>query len=50
VGNVERALKAGFDEVICVGVNGFVEEKIKKAVTSKGIRDERVRVVGVRNF
>ena len=38
------------DEVVSVGVNGFVEEKIKKALTSKGIRDERVRVIGVRNF
>ena len=48
VGNVERALEAEFDEVICVAVNRFVEGKITLTLREKGIMDERVRVVGVR--
>lgn len=50
VGNVERALEAGFDEVVSVGVNRFVEEKIVRSLREKGIEDERVKVVGVRGF
>jgi len=50
VGNVERALEAGFDEVVCVAVNRFVEDKIVLALRDKGIEDERVRVVCVRGF
>ena len=50
VGNVERALEAGFDEVICVAVNRFVEDKIALALGEKGIVDDRVRVVCVRGF
>jgi len=50
VGNVERALEAGFDEVVCVAVNRFVEDKIALALREKGIEDDRVRVVCVRGF
>ncbi|MBW2644004.1 MAG: hypothetical protein JRC89_11720, partial [Deltaproteobacteria bacterium] len=50
VGNVERALEAGFDEVVCVAVNRFVEDKIALALREKGIKDDRVRVVCVRGF
>jgi len=50
VGNVERALAAGFDEVVCVAVNRFVEDKIVQALKDKGVEDERVRIVGVRGF
>jgi len=50
VRNVERALAAGFDEVVCVAVNRFVEDKISRVLREKGVRDERVRVVGVRGF
>jgi hypothetical protein len=50
VGNVERALEAGFDEVVCVAVNRFVEDKIGRNLKEKGILDERVRVVCVRGF
>jgi len=50
VGNIERALEAGFDEVVCVTVNRFVEDKISRALREKGILDDRVRVVGVRGF
>ena len=48
VKNVRRALEAGFDEVVSVGVNRFVEEKIARTLEEKGVEDERVRVVGVR--
>ncbi len=50
VGNVERALEAGFDEVVCVAVNRFVEDKIVLGLRDKGVEDERVRVVCVRGF
>jgi len=50
VGNAERALAAGFDEVLCVAVNRFVEDKITLALRKKGIVDDRVRVVCVKSF
>jgi len=50
VGNVERALEAGFDEVVCVAVNRFVEDKIALVLREKGILDERVKVICVRGF
>jgi Helicase HerA-like C-terminal/Helicase HerA, central domain len=50
VGNIERALEAGFDEVICVAINRFVEDKICRRLEEKGVLDERVRIVGIRGF
>ena len=50
VGNIKRALEAGFDEVLCVAVNRFVEDKIALALGEKGIVDDRVRVVCVKGF
>ena len=50
VGNVERALEAGFDEVVCVAVNRFVEDKILRKLESEGLLDGRVRVVGIRGY
>ncbi|MDM8536042.1 hypothetical protein QUF70_04750, partial [Desulfobacterales bacterium HSG17] len=50
VGNIERALAAGFDEVMCMAVNRFVEDKIARALKKKKIDDNRVRIVGVRGF
>ena len=50
VGNIERALRARFDEVICVAVNRFVEDRILKGLREKNIGDERVRVVNVKGF
>ncbi len=47
VGNVKRALEAGFDEVVCVGVNKGVEGKIGKRLVGEGVVDGRVTVVGV---
>jgi hypothetical protein len=50
VKNVRRALEAGFDEVVCIAVNRFVEEKITLELRIKKVEDERIRVVGVRGF
>ena len=50
VKNIERALAAGFDEVVCMAVNRFVEDKIALALKTKGIDDNRIRIVGVRGF
>ncbi|MFH2059663.1 MAG: DUF87 domain-containing protein [Pseudomonadota bacterium] len=50
VGNVERALDAGFDEVVCVAVNRFVEDKIIRKLDKKGFFDDRVRVVCVKGY
>jgi signal recognition particle subunit SEC65 len=50
VKNIERALAAGFDEVVCMAVNRFVEDKIERALKRKGIDDPRITIVGVRGF
>ncbi len=50
VKNIEQALAAGFDEVVCMAVNRFVEDKIARALKKKGIDDNRIRIVGVRGF
>lgn len=42
--NLEKNLRKGFDEVICVAVNKDVEEKIRKELK---IEDARVKVVSV---
>ncbi len=50
VKNIEQALAAGFDEVVCMAVNRFVEDKIARALKKNGIDDNRIRIVGVRGF
>jgi hypothetical protein len=50
VKNVKRALEAGFDEVVCVAVNGVVEDKIIWELKEKEVLDVRVRVIGVKGF
>jgi hypothetical protein len=50
VKNVRRALEAGFDEVVCVGVNGNVERKVREHLKSMRIVDKRVRIVGIKGF
>lgn len=42
IGNIQRALKAGFDIVVCVATNMHVEERIKKELNSKAILDDRL--------
>ena len=50
VKNVRRALVAGFDEVICLAVNRFVEDRIVGRLKEEGVLDERVRVACVKGF
>ena len=50
VKNIEQALAAGLDEVVCMAVNRFVEDKIARALKKNGIDDNRIRIVGVRGF
>lgn len=50
VGNIIRALKAGFDEVICVATNQYVADKIITDLTRKSITDKRVKVTSVLSF
>lgn len=48
--NIELALEANFDEIICVTINRFVEEKIRRKLEEKGISDKRIRIVGIKGF
>ncbi|MCG8338831.1 MAG: hypothetical protein MJE63_30350 [Proteobacteria bacterium] len=50
VKNVRRALAAGFDEVLCLAVNRFVEDRIVGRLKEEGVLDERVRVACVRGY
>lgn len=47
LGNIEKNLKAGFDEIICVATNKEVEEKIREQLRGT---DERVRITSVFEF
>ncbi len=47
LGNIEKNLKAGFDEIICVATNKEVEEKIKRDFQGD---DKRVRITSVFEF
>ena len=50
VANVEKNLKAGFDEIISVGTDDKVREKVRRELEAKGICDGRVRVITVFDF
>jgi hypothetical protein len=50
VKNVLQGLEAGFDEVVCVAVNLFVERKIRRELEKREVIDERVRSVCVKRF
>ncbi len=50
VHNVRKALKAGFDQIICVATNKYVEEKIRQDLKAKDISDPRVKVTSVFAF
>jgi hypothetical protein len=41
VKNVLQGLEAGFDEVVCVAVNRFIEEKILGELEKRGVVDGR---------
>lgn len=48
--NINKALAAGFDEIICVATNKFIEKKIREELKSKKIKDVRVKVSCVVGF
>lgn len=50
VHNVKKALKAGFDQVICVATSRFAEEKIGQELENADIKDARVTVTSVMSF
>jgi len=50
IGNIERDLNAGFDEVICVATDKYVEEKIREELKNRNIIDEKVKVSSVFSF
>jgi hypothetical protein len=49
-GNIERGLKAGFDEVVCVATNRLVEDKIRLELENKKINNARIRLTSVLSF
>ena len=50
IGNIQKRLKSGFDEIICVATNKFVEDKIRRELEIKRIFDERIKVTSVFGF
>ena len=50
VGNIQRALEAGFHEIICVATNRHVEEKTRNLLKQKDAADDRVKVTSVFAF
>jgi len=47
IDNIQRALKAGFDEVICVATNRYVEDKIRKELKRNNIFENLVKLTSV---
>jgi len=50
IGNIERASKAGVDEIVSVATTRAVEEKIRGQLKHVNIADDRVRVTSVFSF
>jgi len=50
VKNVKQALEAGFDEIVVVGVNRFIERKIRGELGKKGVVDGRIRIVNTQEY
>jgi len=50
ISNIRKRLKYGFDEIICVAINKYVENKIRQDLIKKNIHDERVKVTTVFSF
>jgi DNA helicase HerA-like ATPase len=48
--NIQRDLKADFDEVICVATDRYLEEKIMNSINQRSIIDDRVKVTSVLGF
>jgi hypothetical protein len=50
IGNIQKRLESGFDEIISIATNRFVEDKIMEELRRKNIVDERVKVTTVFGF
>ena len=48
--NINKAIKAGFDEIICVATNRFAEDKIKQEIEKNKIVDKRIKITNVFAF
>jgi hypothetical protein len=48
--NIKSALEAGFDEIICVATDKFVQEKIKQNLEKINITDNRVKIASVFDY
>lgn len=49
LGNIEKNIKAGFQEIVCVATTRELEEKVKLEVRERGLQD-KVRVTSVFEF
>ncbi len=50
IANIQRALEAGFDEIICVATNRHVENKIRAELDRKNIDNNKLKVTSVFAF
>lgn len=50
IGNIQRALKAGFDEVICIATNHKAEEKIRKELDSIPVDRRKIMLCNTFNI
>ena len=50
IGNIKRALKANFDEVICIATNRHVADKIENDLKNKVIMDDKIKVTCVLSY
>lgn len=50
IGNIQRALKAGFDEVICVGTTSEIAARIKAMIQNNSPTDHRINVMCAADF
>ncbi len=50
IANIQRALEAGFDEIISVATNRYAEEKIRNDLKQNNIIDDKIKVTSVFAF
>jgi hypothetical protein len=50
IDNIQRAIQAGFEEVICVATNRTTEEKLKGLVEKRSIINYKVKVICAMDF
>jgi hypothetical protein len=50
IGNIQKRLKANFNQIICVATNRFVEDKIRFDLKKKNITDSKIKLISVFGF